>query len=205
MKKIFLVLGLFSWAGLTQAQDRAFKPFKVDLAVGYAIPSGPGSKGGIVGSIEPKYALMDQFSVGLRLEAAGVIKGLERTGSSTPVTSVSGSVSGIRSYVLTGEYYFGTNKSRVFAGIGAGLFQYDATSGSVTTTTSGSTTTTTTDNVDIASYNKFGVVPRIGAELGHFRVGVEYNFVPKYEANNTSLTNSYLSFKIGAFIGGGQY
>jgi outer membrane protein W len=198
MKKIFLVLGLFTWAGLTQAQDRAFKPFKVDLAVGYAVPSGTGSRGGFVGAIEPKYALMDQFSIGLRLETALVARGIEEVGSSTSGNSYNFDLSAVRSYALTGEYYLGTNKSRFFAGIGAGLFQY--TKANVTTTP-----TTTTRNSDIEAYNKFGVVPRIGAELGHFRLAVEYNFIPKHEVNGTSLNNNYFSFKIGAFIGGGQY
>jgi outer membrane protein X len=194
MMKIFLMLGLFSWAGLAQAQDREFKPFKVDLAVGYAIPGGPGSSAGFVFALEPKYALMDQLSLGLRMEAALVARGLV-SGASTEIKSIT-------SYALTGDYYFSTNKSRFFAGLGAGLFQFGGTKVDITSN-SGSTTV---NSFDVASYTKFGVFPRIGAELGHFRVGVEYNVVPKQEVSpNSAFNNSYLSFKIGAFIGGGQY
>jgi len=190
-----------SWAGLAQAQDREFKPFKVDLALGYAIPGGKGSSAGIVFAVEPKYALMDQLSVGLRFEGAVVARGFESATSSTSGSSVSLSVSAIRSFVLTGDYYFSTNKSRFFGGLGAGLFQY--ASAGAAFTTSGNTAVGSSG--DVSEYNKFGVVPRIGAELGHFRLGLEYNLVPKHEVDKITFTNSYLSFKIGAFIGGGQY
>jgi len=180
MKKLFTLVALLATVGLAKAQE--FKPFKVDLAVGYAMPAGSGSKAGVLFAIEPKYAVQDQISLGLRLEAAVVARALAE--------SYSADVKAIGSYVLTGDYYFGTNKSRVFAGLGAGLFRYAAAAVQVDEQ----------ENYTIAAYNKFGIVPRIGAELGHFRLGLEYNLVPK----EMEIKNGYLSFKMGMFIGGGK-
>ena len=75
MKRIFTLVCLLACATLTNAQDRVFKPFKVDLSLGYALPSGSGSKAGVVIALEPKYAIQDQISVGLRCEAAVVARG----------------------------------------------------------------------------------------------------------------------------------
>lgn len=182
MKKVFTLACLLACATFAKAQE--FKPFKVDLALGYAKPSGEGASGGVLFAVEPKYAIMDQLSVGLRWELALMAR-VSMDGTSE--------VKGTSSYVPTLDYYFGTNKSRVFAGVGAGLYQY-----------AGASFDGDYENEEdlnmYSSYSKFGVVPRVGAELGHFRIAVEYNIVPKqYE-----LSNSYLSFKLGAFIGGGK-
>jgi hypothetical protein len=54
---------------------------------------------------------------------------------------------------------------------------------------------------------------RVGFELGHFRMGVEYNLIGNsaYQATDyygnpiTSISkNSYLGIKLGAVIGGGR-
>ncbi|MBS1602761.1 MAG: hypothetical protein JST42_08845, partial [Bacteroidetes bacterium] len=52
------------------AQTGIFKPFKVDVSFGYAMPAGSGAKGGVLFAVEPKYAVLDQLAVGLRMEAA---------------------------------------------------------------------------------------------------------------------------------------
>ncbi len=81
MKKKLPILTafIFLFTLSIQAQDentsqRIFKKFKVDVSVGYAAPQessgGGGFKSGALFAIEPKYAVLDELSVGLRLEAA---------------------------------------------------------------------------------------------------------------------------------------
>ncbi|MBC7922038.1 MAG: hypothetical protein H7Z75_13230 [Ferruginibacter sp.] len=169
------------------APDREFKPFKVDVSLGFAVPAGSGSKGGVLFALEPKYAVSDQIAVGLRLEAAAVARAVG--------DGVSAEVKAIVSYALTGDYYFSTNKSRLFAGLGAGLYQFAAA------TVTEQDQNQPLDESRIDAYSKFGVVPRVGAELGHFRAGLEYNLVPKMG----EVKNSYFAVKLGVLIGGGKY
>ena len=189
MKKIFTLVCLLACATFAKAQDREFKPFKVDLSLGYASPSGSGASGGVLFAVEPKYAIKDQIAIGLRWELALMAR-VQMDGTSE--------VKGVSSYVPTVDYYFGVKKSRIFAGLGAGLYQYAGASVNMDTNS---------ESDIYSSYSKFGVVPRIGAELSHFRIAVEYNIVPKYKIENTSteLSNGYLSVKLGAFICGGKY
>ena len=61
MKKLLLVVFVFVTVS-TQAQE--FKPFKVNLSVGYAQATGKGISGGALFSIEPKTSLSPQVDVG---------------------------------------------------------------------------------------------------------------------------------------------
>ena len=197
MKKIYLVLSLTVLYFSAFAQ-KDLKPFKVDLSVGYAIPGGTGSKGGVLFAVEPKYAVISNLSVGLRMEGAIVAR---FSGYGQDGTPVNASVKASGSYLVTGDYYFTDNYSlRPFAGAGAGIF-----------TLAGVESNSSSGNVSVGS--KFGGMIRAGVELSHFRFGVEYNIVPKTtftgydsQGNLTSgLTsnNSYIGIKIGVCLGGG--
>lgn len=186
MKKLLLFVALVAVCGFAQAQSTVFKPFKFDIATGYAVPAGKGSKAGFVFALEPKYALNDKITVGLRMEAAVTARAyVDNSGYLK-----SGDVKASGSYLATGDYYFNTNKFRPFAGAGAGLFRLAAAS--------------IDDNGEevsaIASSSRFGFAPRVGFEYGHFRAAVEYNVVGKVEKIN----NNYLGIKAGFFIGGGR-
>lgn len=188
MKKVTFALILFAASFISKAQEgNTFKPFKVDLAMGYAIPSGDGAKGGIVLATEPKYAINDQITVGLRLEAALTARAsVDQNGE-----YVTGDVKASGSYLITGDYYFNTNKFRPFAGLGTGLYKL----ASVEFKTDQDVT-----EGDIKSGSKFGAAPRVGFEFGHFRTAIEYNVIGKTE----KIKNNYLSIKLGFFIGGGR-
>jgi len=163
----------------SKSGDRIFKKFKVDVSLGYAMPQesgGSGTKAGALFAIEPKYAVMDEVSVGLRLEAA-VMANIDANGGS-------GSAKANASYLATGDYYFSNNKFRPFGGAGAGIYTFASVS-------SGDSSL---DNIPISS--KFGFMARGGFEYGHLRLGVEYNFVADKAG--------YLGIKIGAVIGGGR-
>jgi outer membrane protein with beta-barrel domain len=195
MKKIVLSLFLLATVAIANAQNE-FKPFKVDVSLGYAIPGGEGAKGGVLFVVEPKYAVIPSVSVGLRLETAIMARG--RTDASGSNTEVDVKAAG--SYLVTGDYYFTSSTVRPFAGAGLGIYSLASAS--------------TEDNgASVSAGSKFGEMIRAGVELSHFRVGVEYNIVPKttmeYINSNgvkttSSMKNGYIGIKVGFCIGGGK-
>jgi len=184
----------------TKGQDAVrLNPFKADLSIGYAIPGGEGTKGGIVLAVEPKYAVIPNLAVGLRMEGAIIAKfsGYDEDGN-----AMNTKVKAAGSYLATGDYYFTNNYAlRPFAGAGAGIFSL-----------AGIEVNSSSENISGGS--KFGGMVRGGIEAGHFRIGVEYNIVPKttfegYDSNGNYVTgltssNNYIGIKIGACIGGGR-
>ncbi len=176
---LFLFFSVTTLAQDSKTGDRIFKKFKVDVSLGYAMPqesSGSGPKAGALFVIEPKYAVMDELSVGLRMEAA-VMANIDAAGEK-------GSAKANASYLATGDYYFSNNKFRPFAGAGAGIFTFASVD--LSQDVSGS----------IPVSSKFGFMARGGFEYGHLRIGAEYNFVGD--------KMGYLGLKIGAVIGGGR-
>ena len=65
------------------ATAQEYKPFKVNVSVGYAKPFNAGTSGGFLFAVEPKYGVTDNFDVGLRLEAASVARGIKYNGNTT--------------------------------------------------------------------------------------------------------------------------
>ena len=195
---IFILSSTISLSG--KGQDAVnLKPFKVDLSIGYAIPGGEGTKGGIVLALEPKYSVIPNFAVGLRMEGAIIAKfsGYDEDGN-----AMNTKVKAAGSYLATGDYYFTNNYAlRPFAGAGAGIFSL-----------AGIEVNSSSENISGGS--KFGGMLRAGIEAGHFRLGLEYNIVPKttfegYDSDGNYVTgltssNNYIGIKIGACIGGGR-
>jgi len=199
MKKSFLILafGTIVSFSATAQSDSGLKPFKVDISLGYAMPGGSGAKGGILLAVEPKYAVMSQLAIGLRMEAAVIARfsGYDADGYPTKTN-----VKAAASYLATGDYYFTNNYSfRPFAGAGAGIFSLAAAE-------------VNSNEEAISGGTKFGGMIRGGIELTHFRLGVEYNIVPTtkfsgFDNNGNPATvtskNNYLGIKLGVCIGGG--
>ena len=183
MKKLLLLVVLVCASVWANAQattySQVYKVFKVDVGLGYAIPSdGSGTKAGVTFTVEPHYRITDDLAVGLRFEGAGI--------GYVDQFNDKAKVSLLTSYCPTLEYYFMDEGFRPFVGAGAGLFTQKAiaeSDGSGNTVTGPSTT-------------KFGVFPRIGFEAGHFRFAASYDIL----GNNAN----YASFGIGAFFGGGR-
>src|SRR5437763_4539550 len=142
MKKTMFIAFILGSAVLANAQSKpTFRPFKVDFALGYAVPSGSGSKGGVLFAVEPKYAVRDNISVGLRIEAAVTARAsIDQSGQ-----EVSGSAKASASYLLTGDYYLSNNQFRPFVGIGAGIYSL------------ASVDISSTGNGEVAAGTKFGV------------------------------------------------
>jgi outer membrane protein X len=174
-----------------QSQDtssRVFKKFKVDISVGYASPSSSsissqGSKfnGGALFAIEPKFAVIDPLAIGVRVETA-VIAHIYNNNNNSNNSNGKANLS----YLLTADYYFTKSRFRPFIGAGGGIYSTAAIDSNTVNSNSSSVPYT----------SQFGFMARAGFELGHLRIGAEYNFV----SNNAS----YLGLKIGVCIGGGM-
>ena len=204
MKKL-LIAGFaflsFTTAVNAQFVSHNFKPFRVDVMLGYAIPSGPGAKGGVAVSLEPKYSIIDKVSVGLRMEAAITARGYVKSDGS----AVSADVKASGSYLFTGDYYYTNKFFRPFSGVGTGIFSL--ASASVSATAQNGT-------ASASGGTKFGGMVRSGFDLGHFRFVAEYNLIGKstqivtddqgVPTGTAQIKNSYASIKLGFFFGGGR-
>ena len=189
MKKLLFIIGLFAVSSAVQAQSKMYKPVKVDLALGY----GFGNAKGVVFALEPKYNIQDQIAVGLRMEGA-VLGGIKaETDANGMATDAEINISAISSYLLTSEYYFSNNSFRPLAGMGLGAYSM----GSINASTSDAGI----DEGSIDVGTRFGLAPRVGFEVGHFRMGLEYNLIT---GQPKDFNRNYFSTKIGFFFGGGK-
>jgi outer membrane protein X len=200
MKKTLLTLcaAVIAVSSFAQNSDRIRKPFKFDLAVGLAVPAGSGTNIGFNFAFEPKYAVVENIAVGMRMEWLAAAHNYTVGNNSN---DGQGDVTTLNSYLATGDYYFSNKAFRPFVGGGLGVF------------TTGTATYKSSDgnyyDYQIPSSTKFGGMIRAGFEVMHFRLGAEYNiagntnFTSPY--TNGQLKNSYFALKVGAFIGGGKY
>ena len=165
-----------------------FKKFRVLLGAGYAMGSGYTS-GGIFGTLEPGYRISDRITSSLRAEFAGIARG-DYEGLSVNVD-----ISKISSFTVNAVYYFGDEFVRPFAGFGAGSYRLS----SIEYKLDGSGTNQGTGNS-----KEFGFYPRIGVETGHVHFSLDYNVIPKTEADGAEFKNSYFAIRVGVFFGGGR-
>ncbi|GAA5035463.1 hypothetical protein GCM10011506_27730 [Marivirga lumbricoides] len=186
MKKILLIAMLVVAVGTAKAQE--FKPFQLYVGVGYTIPEGGG---GVLFDVEPAYRLNDAIALGLRWETALMGR---------VVGDTEASIAGTSSYTVNGKYYFSNNKFRPYVGAGLGLFGLASVS-------------VGQDAAGAAAETKFGFYPRIGFDLGHFNINIDYNIIGASEAqgfdsNGEETTfdvkNSYIGIRIGGFFFGGR-
>ena len=199
MKKLItiLVLTLVIHTTYSQQADR----FRFQMDLGAAAPK-DGGIGALV-NLEPQILVMKNLAVGMRFGFAGLAKDItyyeipdDYTGEIAGNTSVSGTV----------NYYFNYGKNRVAPYIGAGFGYYGLSNIDIEGTD--------IDEDDIENLKaSFAWAPmiRAGVELGKFRIGAEYNFVPKSDLQNVSgevigqATNEYFGFTLGFFVGGGRW
>ncbi|SHG98473.1 outer membrane protein X [Flavobacterium micromati] len=196
MKKIILAaIAVLAFAnGHSQVEGK----FRVGLDLGYTVPSNGG--GGILFSIEPKYNIKDNMNVGLRIGAAAMVRDINTQGEST-----SAKISANGSYVGTYDYYFNKSGSSFVPYIGGGAGFYSIANVEFDNVQSSN------DTVGLDASGKFGGLVRGGFEYGKFRMGLEYNLVPKSTLQNISgaevgtIANSYLGIHLGFYIGGGKW
>ncbi len=171
------------------ANAQEFKKFRLATGLGYAMAGGKGASGGFLYAIEPGYRVSDALTASLRIEGAVVVRGL-----SEDVANYNASAAAIGSYTLNGIYYLSNNKFRPYVGAGFGLYNLAA----VTVSDSG--------DGGAAAESKFGFYPRIGFDLGHFNINLDYNIVgsTKFEGTDLESKNSYIGIRIGGFFFGGR-
>lgn len=195
MEKIILTaFAVFAFAnGYSQKEGG----FRVGLDFGYTIPSNGG--GGVLFSIEPKYNIKDNMNVGLRIGAAAMVRDINNNGNTQ---SANISVNG--SYVGTYDYYFSDSGKSFVPYIGGGAGYYTIANVEVNSGTNN-------NQVGLDASGKLGALVRGGFEWGKFRMGLEYNLVPKstlqdLNGNNLgTISNSYLGIHLGFFVGGGKW
>lgn len=195
MKKIVLsALAVFAF-GLANAQEEG--KFRVGLDLGYTVPSNGG--GGVLFSLEPKYNIKDNMNVGLRIGAAAMVRDIQDNGETT-----SAKVSANGSYVGTYDYYFNGSGSSFVPYLGGGVGYYSIANVEFDDVDSSS-------DVSLDASGKMGGLIRGGFEWGKFRMGLEYNFVPKSNLQNmsgdkiASVSNTYLGIHLGFYVGGGKW
>lgn len=186
MRQIVLHIILISTLALPMSAQSDYRPFKVDMG----ILLGEVNKhdvGLIAPYIEPKYNINNNFSVGLRMEYVFYSKvDFIEYNPNDPYLSDFDSDGWTFSVLGTMDYYFNDNFVRPFIGIGAGYYyMYNAKENSYL-------------NFD-EHVISFGYVPRIGINIGQFRIACEYNAIV-----SDKVDLNYLSFKVGYEIGGGK-
>lgn len=196
MKKIILTaIAVFA---ITNGYSQEEGKFRVGLDLGYTVPSNGG--GGILFSLEPKYNLKDNMNVGLRIGAAAMIRDISTEGETT-----SAKVSANGSYVGTYDYYFNNSGSSFVPYIGGGAGYYSIANVEFDDVDESSSSTS------LDASGKMGGLIRGGFEWGKFRMGIEYNLVPKSELQDMSgskignVSNAYLGIHLGFYVGGGKW
>lgn len=199
MKKLFTaVLFLLLMQNAFGQRAGGFR-FQMDL--GTAIPK-DGGIGALV-NMEPQILIKDNLAFGIRLGVAGLAKDVTYYNIQE---DFDGEVSANASISGTINYYFNNGNSRVAPYIGAGFGYYALSNIEIEDTN--------IDNDDIGDLEaSFAWAPmiRAGVELGKFRLGAEYNFVPTSDLQNVSgqvvgeAINQYFGFTIGFFVGGGKW
>jgi hypothetical protein len=201
MKKfVFVSVITLCSASLAVAQydqdyAREFKEFKVGIGIGYAVPgAGEGAGGGFLAYLEPAYRATDQVLVGLRLEGAFMVRGLEGSGND----DVQGDASSVASYTLNSHYYFNNNDVRPFIGAGFGLYTLAAAKFDTRSNNDPGLN-------DIGAETRFGFYPKIGIDAKHFNLTLDYNVIPPTDVpGGGEVKNSYLGIRAGVSIGGGR-
>ncbi|MDX5339785.1 MAG: hypothetical protein LPK25_12200 [Cyclobacteriaceae bacterium] len=199
MKKLFVVLLMLSILHEVAAQRAG--AFRLSTDLGAAIPKEGGI--GALFNLEPQILVKDNLAFGIRMGVAGLAKDV--TYYSIP-EDYDGEVSANVSVSGTVNYYFNSGSSRVAPYIGAGFGYYglssiDVEEGNI-------------DDSDVGDLEaEFAWAPmvRVGIELAKFRLGAEYNFVPKSNLQNLNgqvigeAINEYFGFTLGVTIGGGKW
>lgn len=200
MRKFLFTLIVITIAQTTFAQQTG--RFRMGMELGPAIPKGGGI--GVLLNLEPKINISDNMNVGIRFGVAGLAKDVTYYDLSE---DYEGEVSANASVTGTFDYYFNRGGSNFAPYIGAGFGYY--TLSSVELNSNDIDNPDTIGNLE-ASF-KWSPMVRAGIELGKFRMGAEYNFVPTSNLQNSNgevigeAINQYFGFTFGFYVGGGRW
>lgn len=199
MKKLLTILILLLFVHTAYSQEAEKFRFQMDL--GLAAPKDGGI--GALANFEPQILVRKNLALGLRMGVAGLAKDVvyyEIPNDYLGELSANASVSG------TANYYFNYGKGKVAPYIGAGFGYYALSNIDI------DQTNIDADEVrDLKANFAWAPMVRAGVELGKFRIGAEYNFVPKSDLQNIGgevigqAINEYFGFTLGYFVGGGKW
>ncbi len=199
MKKFAFIFAFLFTSMLSYGQQAGKFRFGMDL--GPAIPQGGGI--GVLFNLEPKVNLANNLNLGLRMGIAGIAKDVTYYDISE---DYQGEVSANASVGGTLDYYFNNGGSNFAPFIGAGFGYYALSAVEIDAST--------IDNSDVGDLEatfEWAPMVRAGVELGKFRMGAEYNFVPTSNLQDTSgqvigeAINQYFGFTLGFYVGGGRW
>ena len=175
--------------------------FRYQMDFGTAVPK-DGGLGAIV-NLEPQVLVMNNLAVGMRMGVAGLAKDIVYYDIPD---DYDGEIGANLSVLATANYYFNFGRGKVAPYIGGGFGYYSLSNIDIEDTD--------IDEDDVENLEAdFAWAPmvRAGVELNKFRIGVEYNFVPKSNLQNVGgdvigrATNEYFAFTLGFFVGGGRW
>lgn len=199
MKKLLGVLVALLVINTTFGQQAG--RFRYQMDFGTAVPK-DGGIGAIV-NIEPQVLVMNNMAIGMRMGVAGLAKDIVYY--DVP-DDYEGEIGANVSVLATANYYFNFGKGNVAPYMGVGYGYYSLSNIDIEGTD--------IDEDDIENLEAdFAWAPmvRAGVELNKFRIGLEYNFVPKSNLQNVGgdiigqATNEYFAFTLGFFVGGGRW
>jgi hypothetical protein len=176
MKKLCIIFFLSVMVNMVVSAQE-YKKFKVGLFYGLTLSgtNGNGTTAGFSGTIEAVYLLSDKLAIGFRDEVA--------------ITEIAYGpyFIGVASLSVLSQYYLSTHRFRPFVGAGFGIYSsedYYDESGKV---------------------SPFGFYPRVGFDVGHFSMSMDYNLILLPKAlRQQDIKNNYLNIRLGVFIGGGK-
>ena len=165
------------------AQPTIFKPFKVDTGIEFNITTSSEAGSGMGWYISPIYNATDRLSIGPRFGFGYIGNGTINVGIGN--VEVGGTY--LFSFLMQTDYYLSTERVRPFVGLGFGMYRRSEA--------------TLETGIGIVEFRReaqsnFGVKPRVGLNVGHFKMTVDYNFTGEH-------IYDYIGFTLGVDIGGG--
>lgn len=176
--------------------------FKVGLELGGALASHVG----VLMCVEPKYNINENNSIGLRLGVTFVLgRNINESINSQYIIEEGLSLHETYSLAATFDRYLGKSNSRFQPFVDGGISYFKLSKLNQVSTIDNS-------NVNLASVTKvegqIGLLLRGGFETGKFRLGLEFNMIPKSKIHLPngdvviSVQDSYLGASIGCIFGG---
>jgi hypothetical protein len=133
----------------------------------------------------PIYNITDRFSFGTRMEFGYVL--IED--SNIIAAAFNNGMMSMFSFQAISDYYLSKERVRFFLGLGFGLYRQALIFQDIS-------------NIQIQSNPlsdiSLGLNPRVGFNVGHFKMAVNYNMTGE-------ILYDYLNFTLGLEIGGGRY
>jgi hypothetical protein len=181
------LLAILIFAVITESHCQRFQKFRAGIGAGYIIATGDGAGGGGLIAIEPGFHITDQILANAKLERSVFVRGTDKS-SSLEIDY---------GHFLCGsinvQYFVNNAILRPFIGGGFGFYNIDA----VTVDVSNLPT-------KVPAESKLGLYPRVGFDVAHFTICVDYNIIPPSKVGLSEFKNNYVAIRIGGFLGGGR-